>query len=138
VDAVAVRLGDARYAIPMADLAEVGRAPLTSRVPGTPRWVAGVGNWRGRVLAVLDGRALLDPTAYAAPPGDRLVVLAKDGVTVGLLVDRLDGTTPLPEAVEPAPPGAADLVVGTVIDDEGPLGLRDVGAIIGLRHRLAA
>lgn len=138
MDAVVVRLGDARYAIPMSDLTEVGRAPLTTRVPGTPRWVVGVGNWRGRVLAVVNGRVLLDPTAYAAPPGDRLVVLAKDGIIVGLLVDRLDGTIPLPEAPEPAPPGAAELVVGTVIDDAGPLGLLDVAAIIGLRQRLAA
>ena len=56
---VLVRLGGCRYALPMASVAEVGRPPALTRVPGLPAFVAGVANWRGRVLAVLDLRGLL-------------------------------------------------------------------------------
>ena len=40
-------------------VAEVGRLPKLTRVPGTPEWLSGVANWRGRILAVLDVRPLL-------------------------------------------------------------------------------
>jgi len=53
-EVVLVRLGGCRYALPMSAVAEVGRPPSLTRVPGLPAWVAGVANWRGRVLAVLD------------------------------------------------------------------------------------
>lgn len=142
MDAVVVRLGDTRYAVPMTDLVEVGRAPALTRVPGAPPWVAGVANWRGRILAAVDLRGMLAPDAYAGGPPDRLAVLARDGVTVGLLVDRLDGTLPLPDVVADAPATltgpAAELVAGTVTDADGPLGLLDAGAVVALRHRLPA
>ena len=85
-DVVVVRLGGCRYALPMSAVAEVGRPPVLTRVPGLPAWVAGVANWRGRVLAVLDLRSLL---GAATPPLDRrarLAVLTRDGERVGLLV----------------------------------------------------
>ena len=74
---VLVRLGGCRYALPMASVAEVGRPPGLTRVPGLPSWVAGVANWRGRVLAVLDLRG---PTACELfTPADRDNVLARLG-----------------------------------------------------------
>ena len=44
--------------------------PPMSRVPGCPRWLAGVVNWRGRVLPVVDPRTLLgaEPTLQLLRP----------------------------------------------------------------------
>ena len=70
---VMLRLGGARYAVGMSAVAEVGRLPKLTRVPGTPIWLAGVANWRGRILAVLDVRPLLGAGDHAHglawPPG---------------------------------------------------------------------
>ena len=49
---VVVRLGGGRFALPMDAVAEVGRTPEVTRVPGTPAWVTGVTNWRGRILTI--------------------------------------------------------------------------------------
>ena len=66
-EAVVVRFGGARYAVPMADVAEVVPVPRVTRVPGTPTWLAGVVNWRGRVLPVVDLRPIIgDPLSPAA------------------------------------------------------------------------
>ena len=54
---VIVRFGSSRYAVAMSSVAEVVPVPVTSRVPGCPRWLAGVVNWRGRVLPVIDPRS---------------------------------------------------------------------------------
>ena len=43
----------------MADVAEVTASRRVTRLPGAPPWLAGVANWRGRMLPVLDLRPLL-------------------------------------------------------------------------------
>lgn len=140
-EVVVVRLGGSRYALPMAAVAEVGRPPGLTRVPGVPAWLAGVANWRGRVLAVLDLRPLL-----AAPSGSfdrraRLVVLHRNGVSVGLLTEGVEGTHWLePEQLEPAlahlPESAAELLLGQATDEAGPCGVVDLDAVYRLTDAL--
>jgi purine-binding chemotaxis protein CheW len=140
-EVVVVRLGGCRYAVPMPAVAEVGRPPALTRVPGLPAWVAGVANWRGRVLAVLDVRPLLAADAVQLDRRSRLVVLTRDGVTVGLLTEGVEGTVDLdPERLEPAlahlPESAGDLLSGQVTDARGPVGIVDLQALFGLADAL--
>jgi chemotaxis signal transduction protein len=140
-EVVVVRLGGCRYAVPMPAVAEVGRPPALTRVPGLPAWVAGVANWRGRVLAVLDVRPLLAADPAALDRRSRLVVLAHVGVTVGLLTEGVEGTTDLdPVRLEPAlahlPDSAGDLLSGQVTDGRGPIGIVDLPALFGLADTL--
>lgn len=141
VEVVVVRLGGSRYALPMDSVAEVGRPPSLTRVPGLPAWMAGVANWRGRVLAVIDLRPLL---AGAVAPLDRrarLVVLNRGGVPVGMLTEGVEGTHLVdPEQVEPAlahlPGSAADLLAGQTTDADGPCGVLDLDAVYRLSDSL--
>ena len=142
---VVVRLGGCRYGLPMPSVAEVGRPPGLTRVPGLPEWVAGVANWRGRVLAVLDVRPLLDAARGPLDRHGRMVVLTRPGsagaVQAGLLVEDVVGTLDVgPEAVEPAlaslPERTASLLRGQITDDEGPCGLLDLSALFGLADEL--
>lgn len=134
---VVVRLGGCRYALPLAGVAEVGRPPGLTRVPGLPGWVAGVANWRGRVLAVLDLRPLLGAPALDLDRRGRVVVLTHEGVSVGLLVEAVVGTVEVdPGQVEPplaSLPGAtAALLDGQVTDAEGPCALVDLASLFAL------
>jgi purine-binding chemotaxis protein CheW len=138
---VVVRLGGSRYALPMESVAEVGRPPSLTRVPGVPSWLAGVANWRGRVLAVLDLRPLL---AGAGEPLDRrarLVVLHRGSVPVGLLTEGVEGTHELhDDQLEPSlahlPGSASDLLAGQTTDAEGPCGVLDLDAVFRLADAL--
>lgn len=138
---VVVRLAGGRFGLPMPDVAEVGRPPALTRVPGLPEWVAGVANWRGRVLAVLDVRPLLGGAIEPLPRRGRLVVLAHDSVQVGLLVEDVTGTAPL--AVQSLEPPLASLSVATarllcgqLVDDDGLVGVVDVAALVSLADDL--
>ena len=138
---VIVRLGGCRYALPMSSVAEVGRPPGLTRVPGLPAWVAGVANWRGRVLAVLDLRSLLAAETGPLDRRGRLVVLSHGGVRVGVLVEAVAGGAHLdPEAVEPAlahlPTTTGSLLAGQVTDAEGPYGVLDLDAVLALAEQL--
>lgn len=141
-EVVVVRLGGCRYALPMPAVAEVGRPPSLTRVPGLPNWVAGVANWRGRVLAVLDLRPLLNAEPRQLDRRGRLVVLTRNGVTAGLLTEGVEGTSDLdPESVEPAlahlPTVTGALISGQITDANGPIGLVDLEAVFGLADTVA-
>ncbi|MFN2539632.1 MAG: chemotaxis protein CheW [Mycobacteriales bacterium] len=141
VEVVVVRLGGSRYALPMEAVAEVGRPPGLTRVPGVPSWLAGVANWRGRVLAVLDLRPLLTAPAGAFDRRARLVVLHRNNVTVGVLTEGVEGTLWLePDQLEPAlahlPGSASDLLVGQATDAAGPCGVIDLDALYRLADAL--
>jgi purine-binding chemotaxis protein CheW len=139
-DAVVVRLGTGRFAVELAQVAEVGKVPTVTRVPGMPEWLAGVGNWRGRVLPVLDLRRVLGADMAPLGPKARLVVLVTATASVGMLVEAVDGTTTIGADVAAFPaalPGAgADLVSGQLPRADGPIAVLDVDAVIALRQRL--
>jgi purine-binding chemotaxis protein CheW len=140
-EVVVVRLGGSRYALPMEAVAEVGRPPGLTRVPGLPAWLAGVANWRGRVLAVLDLRPLLEAPAGELDRRGRLVVLHRGGVPVGLLTEGVEGTREVePEQLEASlahlPGTASELLLGQVTDEDGPLGVVDLDAVYRLSESL--
>jgi chemotaxis signal transduction protein len=138
-EAIVVRLGSSTYAFELAAVAEVGRVPSVTRVPGLPAWLAGVANWRGRILPVLDLRALLGVDAGGARPSGRLLVLTDGVIVVGMLVDAVDGTTALAD-VSPFPAGSvtsgSSLLSGQLPREDGPIALVDVGAVLRLRDGL--
>lgn len=137
---VVVRLGGSRYALPMASVAEVGRVPGITRIPGLPAWVAGVANWRGRVVAVLDLRPLLTAPADDVNRRSRLVVLSHETHRIGLLVDAVlgstDGDGEATTTLSHLPQSAAALLAGQLTYSEGPCGLLDVAAVLALSDRL--
>jgi purine-binding chemotaxis protein CheW len=139
VDAVVIRLGAGRFAVKLASVAEVGRTPAITRVPGLPEWLSGVANWRGRILAILDLRPLLGAEASPLDAQSRLLVLAVDGIAVGALVDAVEGTVALTD-VAPFPaasaPSGSDLLSGQVPREDGPVAVLDVPAVLRLRDGL--
>ena len=125
----------------MADVAEVAALPAVTRVPGSPAWLSGVANWRGRMLPVLDLRPLLaTPTCrWPAAPGSSSWPVARSS----------SGSSPRPSPacttatwtpgsrLRPrSAPDAGRLVLGQVADRHGPIAVLDVGAVLALRDRV--
>lgn len=139
--AVVLRLGASRYAVDMADVAEVLPVPPVTRVPGSPPWLTGVANWRGRVLPLVDVRPLLGAAVVPLASSARVLVLARGEVVAGLLAEGVPGVLDEPlDGAAPAPStltgDAAALVVAQVADRTGPLAVLDAGAVLALRERL--
>ena len=139
--AVLVRFGSARYALAMSSVAEVVAVPAVTRIPGAPEWLAGVVNWRGRVLPVIDPRSLLGADRNSLPTSARLLVLSEDGVEAGFLAEAVAGLLEAGSAVTAAAPATAtaaatSLVRGVLSDSVGPLSLLDASALLALRAEL--
>lgn len=89
LELVLCRLGGALYGIDTAQVVEIVPWGDVTRVPCTPSFVLGVIHYRGRVLAVVDLRALWDGAAslLGSETEARVVVVAVAGLTFGLGVD---------------------------------------------------
>ena len=88
VRSLIVEIDQERYALPLAHVAETVRAE-----PEAIREInhRGVAQWRGDLIHVADGGAVLGTGAGASAPRRFYVVMAAGGKRRGLLVDRLVG-----------------------------------------------
>jgi purine-binding chemotaxis protein CheW len=140
ISGVVLRFGGARYAVDLSAVAEVVPVPVITRLPGVPHWLAGVVNWRGRVLPVVDLRPLAGADQAPLPTSARLVVLSQDDLEVGVLADFVPGLLEAVGGVLDGVPatvatGIAPLVRG-IVDHAGPVALLDAGAVLRLRDQL--
>jgi chemotaxis signal transduction protein len=140
VSGVVLRFGGARYAVDMAAVAEVVPVPGITRLPGVPPWLAGVVNWRGRVLPVVDLRPLAGADQAPLPSSARLVVLAHDDHEVGVLADfvpgLLEASGDLVDGIPATVAAAIAPLVRGVVDHDGPVALLDAAAVMRLRGQL--
>jgi chemotaxis signal transduction protein len=136
---VVLRLGASRFAVAMDAVAEVVGVPRLTRVPDGPVWLAGVANWRGRVLPVLDLRPLVGVETTPLASTARLVVLAIGSVEAGVLADAVPGLVTRGDELEATPatigPAAASVIEG-LLDDGGPIAVIDASAVLALRGQL--
>jgi purine-binding chemotaxis protein CheW len=141
---VLLRLGGSRFAVAMSDVAEVTALPPVTRLPGAPAWLAGVANWRGRMLPVLDIRTLVGVPVTPLASSARLVVVIaglRGELTAGLVAEAVPGVYDVAIDSMLAPPATlptetAQLVSGQVTDALGPIAVLDVEALLGLRDRV--
>jgi purine-binding chemotaxis protein CheW len=111
---VAFRLGAEEYAIPIEMVESIIKlGPLTG-VPGSPSYVRGVMNLRGRIMSVIDLRLRFGMPSEDQPDGRILVVQYAD-TTIGLLVDSVSEVFNLDEMdFQPPPPELGNGAVGGV------------------------
>lgn len=84
-------LGGNRYVAPIHEVAEILNVPRFTQIPGVKGWVKGVANVRGRLMPVLDLISFLNHSSTVAWKKRRLLVLEKDEVYSGLVVDEVFG-----------------------------------------------
>lgn len=116
VEVLAFELGGARYAVETSHVLHAcAWSPLTA-LPGLPNHVAGIVAFRGRVLAVLDLRALLAlPVTRLAEPA-AFIILQDRTMEFALLADAIAGVMHYPRASLSAKlPGLGSLRAGYLL-----------------------
>lgn len=85
------RLGEsALYGVPYANTEEILSATKLSRVPCTPSSIAGIVNYRGEMLTVLDLRKVFRIKCDEHQEKFWIIVVSADKLKAGLLVDEVD------------------------------------------------
>ena len=100
--------GTSEYALPASEVLHLDSYTGATPVPGTPAYVAGLVQVRGRLVPVVDLRA-----RFGLPPIEhsidrRVVVIQCEGRVAGLLVDSAREVVRLDPASFEKPPDALD------------------------------
>jgi purine-binding chemotaxis protein CheW len=103
LDCLVFSLAGERYGIEMPHVLEVLPLREPVPVPGTPSFVLGVVNHRGRILTVLDLRRLFDLAGQEVAERSRVVAVEAGGMTFGVYAEAVMGTVSV-GAHEVAPP----------------------------------
>jgi purine-binding chemotaxis protein CheW len=90
-------LDNARYALPLPIVERVIRAVELSPLPRAPQIVRGAIDAQGRILPVVDVRALFRLPAREMDVGDRMIIAHTPKRAVALIVDCVVGISEVPE-----------------------------------------
>jgi purine-binding chemotaxis protein CheW len=128
------RLAEERFALPIAQIREIIKVPLITRVPRTEPFVLGVLSLRGTIVPVVDLRMLLKQPAGPQTRRSRVLIFDRAGELVGLLVDEVHHVIRLGEAdIEPPPFGVrpeAEPVIGVGRQDGEIVALLDLQPVL--------
>lgn len=91
LELLVLALAGERYGIETAHVLEVLPLRELTPLPGTPSFVLGVVNHRGRILPVLDLRRLFDLTGQGVTEGSRVVAVEAGGMMFGIFADAVTG-----------------------------------------------
>lgn len=102
---VSFGIGEAWYAVDVAHVERVLRYEGVVPVPNMPPWMAGILEYQGRVVPVLDLRRRLGLSAEGVGAGGRLLLLALGDDVVAAAVDRVVDVRPVTDGeIAPPPP----------------------------------
>lgn len=91
ISIVVFEVGGEEYAIPIAEVKEVVKAPHITPLPQTPKYMLGLCNVRGNVVAAID--AQLRIAALPAPDKNGFLIILKDSeIKAGLFIRQVPNT----------------------------------------------
>ena len=129
------RLGEQRYALPLAAVERIVRAVEVTPLPGAPAVVLGAIDVQGRVLPVLGIRRRFGLPEQEIGPGDQFVLARAAGRTVALVIDEAQGVIepPAGEIVGSADiaPGVAQ-ILGVLKLEDGLVLIHDLEKFLSL------
>lgn len=86
------------YGIPVKVISEVLPLPEFTAIPGTPDFVVGVINARGRILSVVNLRNFLHLPARGITELNKVIVIRWNQIEFGILADKVTGVREVAKA----------------------------------------
>jgi purine-binding chemotaxis protein CheW len=105
---VTFRVGTADYAIPASQVLHLESFESATPIPGTPDYVAGLVQVRGRLIPVIDLRARFGLPAIPHSIDRRIVIVQCGARVAGLLVDTAREVVKLDDGAFERPPEMID------------------------------
>ena len=96
LDVLEFRLAEERYAVETRHVREVYPLKDLTPLPGTPPFVRGIVNVRGRILPVVDLKKFFDLPEQGVTDLHRIIVVEGNDLTLGLLADAVVGMRSVP------------------------------------------
>ncbi|MFZ2289267.1 MAG: chemotaxis protein CheW [Halopseudomonas yangmingensis] len=122
---IGFRLAGCDFVAAMGEVSEILHEPRYTPLPRVKGWVRGVANVRGRLLPVVDLARFFSSSVVTPRKQRRVLVLDRDDLFVGLLVDQLLGMQHFPVSgfrlgAQTLPADIEPFVVGGYLLDDRP------------------
>lgn len=102
IQVLTFNVADDWYALDIAEIETIEMERQITRVPGAPAAIQGIADWQGKLVAVVDLRALFGLAPASANQHGFLVVAKEKWYGAALLVDAVDEIVELnPTMIEP-------------------------------------
>ena len=103
-------LAGEEYDIEILNVHEIiGVIPVTS-VPGTPRYIRGIANLRGKIIPIVDLRQKFGMESKHLTAQTCIIVVNVHGAEIGIIVDRVSEVLSIADnEIEPAPAFGKDI-----------------------------
>lgn len=88
---IAFRLAGCDALVDLECLSEILPVRGLTRLPRVQPWMRGIANVRGKLLPVVDGAEFLGQGSTASSKHQRILVMASEDFSAGLIVERVDG-----------------------------------------------
>lgn len=85
-------LGEERYFIESKNVVEVAHLKELTTLPGTPAFILGVFNLRGKILAVISIKKFFNLSENAITNHNRVIIVKHQEIELGILTDEIVGT----------------------------------------------
>ena len=96
LEVVEFMLAHERYALELAHIREVYPLKDLTPLPGTPDFVLGIINVRGRILSIVDIKRFFDLPEKGLTNLNQVIILQSDEMEFGILADEILGTKSIP------------------------------------------
>jgi purine-binding chemotaxis protein CheW len=96
IDVIEFRLASEAYAIEYSFVREVHPLRDFTPLPGTPPFVLGIVNLRGKIISVVDLRVFFNLPARGLGDLNKVIVVRDDGMEFGILADEVTGVRTIP------------------------------------------
>jgi purine-binding chemotaxis protein CheW len=121
VELLRFRLAYKEYALEMQYVQEVILTGEITPVPGVPAYISGICAARGRIISLVDLRALFTLPETGLTDLNRVIVISDGRITFGILADDISGIGTIPtDRIIPSDPDKTSALVkyvkGTVED----------------------
>jgi len=111
-----LRVADERYAIETRFVSEVHPLRDLTPLPGTPAFVRGIVNLRGRIVPVYDLRRIFSLPEQGITDLHRIVLLENSDLELGLLVDVVTGVRRLARSALSSPPTTVSAIAAEYLE----------------------
>ncbi len=133
--AVVFHLRDQTYGIDIDSVLEIIRMESIVRVPGTPHFIEGIINLRGRIVPVMDLAKWFGLKASEITSSSRIIIVEAGESTVGMIVDSVSEVLRFPvSCIEPPPPiigaGNVDFIRGVTLFDQRMIILLELARVL--------
>lgn len=112
-----------RYAFEGKFVTEVLTLKEITPIPGTPSFVMGVINLRGRILSIINLKAVFNLKERGLTELNKVIILKKDNIEFGIVADSIIGTKKIAIEKFSSPPMSIDNIGAKYINGVSPDGL---------------